>query len=39
MDMEKFIVISIIVILATVLIVLRWKQKRDKENPPHSPLR
>jgi len=36
---EKFIVIAILVIIAGVFIVLRLKQKSDKENPPHSPLR
>jgi len=37
--MEMFIIISILVIIAGVFIVLRMKQKNDKDNPPHSPLR
>lgn len=39
MEKEKFIIISILVIIAGVFIVLRMKQKNDRENPPHSPLR
>ena len=37
--MEQILIISILVIIAGVFLVLRLKQRSDKKNPPHSPLR
>jgi hypothetical protein len=37
--MERILVISILVIIAGIFLVLRLKQRSDKKNPPHTPLR
>jgi uncharacterized protein YneF (UPF0154 family) len=37
--MERIIIISVLVVIAGIFIVLRLKQRSDKKNPPHSPLR
>jgi uncharacterized membrane protein len=38
-SMERIIIISVLVVIAGIFIVLRLKQRSDKKNPPHSPLR
>lgn len=37
--MERIILISILVVIAGIFLVLRLKQRSDKKDPPHSPLR